>query len=173
MTIRKWYVKACAVALMAFMVFATGCSADSANSTASAESAETESAEKKAPIEITDLKLETATVGNTSVFWFENNSDYTITSVTCYKLIPSTDEVISATAGWGNDTKPGEISDKDELEKELEYDENFNLIEKETNVTEAELAESQDLSVDIDYIDEYGRNVGVEYDFITKGYRLY
>ena len=173
MAIRKWYVKACAVALMAFMVFATGCSSESANSTASAESAETESVEKKAPIEVTDLKLETATVGNTSVFWFENNSEYTITAVRYSKIIPSTNEAISATAGWGNNTEKGGISDKGEFEKELEFDENYELIEKDLNVSEAELAESQDLTLEIEYLDEYGRNVGIEYDFITKGYSLY
>lgn len=159
----SWYQKLFVFSVLSVLLLGmTGCNNDSEKTTSKAS---------EPPIKIEELELHTETVNEETVFWFKNNSGYTITGVHYKKVIKDTDEIIGAYSWQGGEIAPGETSDTGSFTKDS-YDENGEYL-GQISATTAEVTDSYDQSLEINYIDENGEYLSMAYDFTTKSYKKY
>lgn len=177
-----------AIILLAFSITACDNANNDTNDNNNTKPISTKTKKEEIPIKIDELNVHFDVVGTKAIFWFENNSNYTISGIKFNRVMQDTDEIISAVAGY--DVAPGETSERGEFLK-IVTDENGDS--DWANVSGEELNNSINSSIEIDYLYEKDNNIsnnknndteedideddyeeaGVEYDYITKSYHRY
>ena len=165
---RKWGKKLCVLLLAIVLMFgATSC-----ETTAKTEDG------KEIPVPVGELEFFTDTVGAEVVFWYKNNSQYSIGStLILVKIDKKTNEEIIFRVN--DDVKAGATSERGTVRRQTADD----LIEvKDTS----EISDLDESYVSYGYLDEssvssevtsgeyyYPKYTSVRYDYKTKTYRNY